>query len=587
MKIALRPLHREGGYVLLLTLCFLAIMLAILASASRLTYTQVGITYRNNLHNSAVAAAEAATEMVIARMNRDFLHQSVNPDLDVYRSLTPESLQSEWPLQFEFGDGDGAPGVTGVESLGPAVVTNLNSQFAGLYGLVTPYRVTSTARTRDGLHTVAATVVQDIQLASIPVFQFAIFYTLDLEINPGPKMVVTGKVHSNGDIYTAPVSGLEYKDTVTAVGRIHHDRHPDDPQYGAGKVEPDYGAQHMEKVSALTLPVGTDNDPDTVREILKTPPVSEDPNSLMARQRYFNKADLIVKTTDSGVELYTGAWNLFGKIPPNVTNGSGPGYSFLKTDVTFRDLRENKWTTTTQIDVAAFNEWLRDPDGGAGINSMASYLMGHGINSIYVDDQRDSPSRLTCVRVVNGESLPPDGLTVATDRPLYVKGHFNLNDGDTTPGQTDTSKTKPASLVGDAITILSSAYNDNYAGSDFKNNRVAVDTTVNAAFLGGIVKTQRKGNAKYYSGGAENFPRFLENWSGRTFTYNGSMVVMFESKYATNFWKEPSDRNYYRAPNRAWAFDLNFLDQSKLPPGTPQVRKLVRGQWALAAPPGQ
>ena len=68
-------------------------------------------------------------------------------------------------------------------------------------------------------------------------------------------------------------------------------------------------------------------------------------------------------------------------------------------------------------------------------------------------------------------------------------------------------------------------------------------------------------------------------------TYNGSMVVMFASRQATNFWIGPG--TYYNAPTRKWGFDKNFLDASKLPPGTPQVRKLQRGQWSVAAVNGK
>jgi hypothetical protein len=178
---------------------------------------------------------------------------------------------------------------------------------------------------------------------------------------------------------------------------------------------------------------------------------------------------------------------------------------------------------------------------------------------------------------VNGATLPPSGLTVATAEPLYVKGNFNLNNGDTTAGQTDTSMTKPASLVGDAITILSQNWND--SASPIAGGRAAVNTTVNAALISGIVETTKVGNNKYYSGGVENLPRFLENWSGTTLTYNGSMVVMFDSQRATSFWQSPGV--YYNPPVRKWAFDVNFLNQNKLPPGTPQVRKLVRGQWTI------
>jgi hypothetical protein len=561
----------------MITLLFLVIMLTMLASVTRLTYVQSSLTMRNNIYNSSVAAAEAGTEIAIAQMQRDFLHQSVNTDLNVYRKLTPAPFQGSWPLQYQFSDGKGIVGQTGIESLGPAVVTNLDSQFSGLYGLVMPFRVTSTAKPLGRMYEPPATVRQDFQLAAIPVFQFAIFYTLDLEISPGPQMIITGKVHSNGDIYTAPVSGLIYQDDVGAVGHIYNTRMENDPQWNSPKVKPDYKAEHLDQVGSLSLPVG-DNDPSSVRKILEPPDPGENANSEIGKQRYYNKADLIITTTGSGVQITTGAWNLFGSVSPNTTNGSVTGYSFVKTDASFFDLRENKWTTTTQIDVQALKAWLRDPKQGGPINSLAEGLEGHGVNCIYVNDTRLNPNRLTSVRVVNGADLPEDGLTVATPLPIYVKGDFNLNNGDTTPGLTETSKTKPASLVGDCITILSDNWDDGNAGKNLKS-RGAQDTTVNAALLGGIVKTTKVGKEKYYSGGAENFPRFLEDWDGRTLTYNGSMVVMFESKFGTKFWQSPG--NYYNAPNRKWAFDLNFLDQGKLPPGTPQVRKLIREKWVI------
>ena len=82
-----------------------------------------------------------------------------------------------------------------------------------------------------------------------------------------------------------------------------------------------------------------------------------------------------------------------------------------------------------------------------------------------------------------------------------------------------------------------------------------------------------------YSGGVENFLRYLETWSGDVSTYNGSIVVMFPSVYATNYWIAPG--TYYQPPTRNWGFDFNFLDLTKLPPLTPQVKKLVRYSWAV------
>jgi hypothetical protein len=61
-------------------------------------------------------------------------------------------------------------------------------------------------------------------------------------------------------------------------------------------------------------------------------------------------------------------------------------------------------------------------------------------------------------------------------------------------------------------------------------------------------------------------------------TYNGSIVVMFPSQYATSPW---SYGNYYTAAVRKWAFDLNFLSQKGLPPLTPEVYAIIRQSWAV------
>ena len=564
----------SSGYALVLVLTFLGISLVILSGALKWTSTSALVTQRRNQYSSSLAVAEAATETVIARMVRDFQYQGVNTNLSVYRVLTPGAFVTNgWAGNYEFTDAQGNANQTFVTSTGPSAMTNLNSQFAGLYGLVSPYRVVSNAREKNTPYDIVAAVKQDFQLALIPIFQFAIFYSIDLEICPGPVMTVTGKVHGNADLYVAPVNGLQFNDAVTAVGNIYTHRDPDDPQAAfATSVPPVYQAQHKAHVSALTLPIGTNNSPTEVRRILDVPPAGEDPRSPMGKQRYFNKTDLIVQVSDSGVAVRTGQWNTFVLVPYNSTNG----YSFVRTNISFFDTRENKWTLGTELDVAALRLWMSS--AGASFNAQAVSKMGHQLNSVYVDDGRSRAGKLTVVRVVNGQILPPSGLTVATKLPLYVKGHFNAPN--TTPGLTDTSATRPSSLVGDAITVLSPNWSDANSNKSL-NQRGAASGTVNAAFLSGIVQSTHVGAQKYYSGGVENFPRFLEDWDGKTLTYNGSMVVMFESQYGKTFWQQPG--NYYNPPVRKWAFDLNFLDPRKLPPGTPQVEKLVRGQWEVVA----
>ena len=175
--------------------------------------------------------------------------------------------------------------------------------------------------------------------------------------------------------------------------------------------------------------------------------------------------------------------------------------------------------------------------------------------------------------MVNGAQLPANGLTVATGRPLYVLGDFNAP----ILGSTNTATSRPASLVADAITILSDNWKDANSTS-LVDLRIAASTTVNAAFLTGVVET----TAGRYSGGMENFPRFLEAWGlGNVFTYNGSMVKMFPSLYATNAWGKA---NIYVPPKRNWAYDASFDDPTRLPPKTPSLLKVFRARWSTAVP---
>jgi hypothetical protein len=578
MRIRLQLSRKaEQGYGLLITLGFAALCLVLLGSVCKMASTESTLTARNVVYNNAVIAAESATESAISQMTRDFRYQRLSTNSSKYSGILPSTfVPNGWTADYQFFDSQGTVDQTDIVCQNWGVWTNLNSEFAGLYGLANTYEITSTAKRITGPYKLAAAVRQNVQFVAIPLFQFAIFYTLDLEINPGPHMIITGKTHSNGNLYIAPGNILQFADAVTAAGHIYLGRHPLDPTSpGNGKVI--YESTHSEQVSTLQLPVGTDNSPTNVAKILDVPPSDEDPESELGRQRYYNKSDLIVTVTDTAVTLQYNnneEGTAFELVGTNIATGTG--FSFVNTNTTFWDYRESKQTLVTEIDVAAFNTWLTT--GGSTVNVKAQSQMNHDINSIFVDDRRSATNLLTSVRLVNGRYLPPSGLTVATPLPIYVKGHFNAPDLATT----NTINTKPSSLVCDAVTILSENWDDTYGKKIQMGSRNASDITVNAAFLSGIVPSQEDFNGgRHYSGGVENFPRFLENWSGTTMTYNGSMVVMFESRKATGYWNAPG--NYYNPPKREWAFDTNFMDIEKLPPGTPQVRKLQRSQWNVVS----
>lgn len=569
-------LRHRAGYALVLVVGFTAVSLMTLAALMQWSSTNSKLIERNNQYSIAQAAAEAATEKVLSQMSADFQNDgevALWANLANYQQLVPTPGESGAWDGFEFTDAGGSQRRTHVHRIYSNTYTNLESQYPGLMCMASGYRVVANARdtSRYGIY---GAVGQEVQAATVPIFQFAMFYNLDMEISCGQPFNVTGRVHSNGQLYIQPDSTLTFQSAVTAVGNITWGRAPGDGRGGPGGSVNYRGAKDS-KVSALTLPIGTNNSSTAVQSILEVPPATEPLTSPMGRERLYNKADLVIVVTNNSIRVLSGPNAPTPLSPLSVTPTVVA--ATVKTNASFKDHREGKTVWPIDLDVAAITNFTRVIDATSSLRSSAA---GAGY-VVYIDDRRRLASGvLNAVRLTNGAVLPDTGITFATARPLYVQGHYNAPTS-TERGSTNTIRTEPSALMADAITVLSTAWTDANSTAGMPN-RKAADTTVNAAFLSGIIETK---TANSYSGGVENFPRFLEDWSPdgvkKTFTYNGSMVVMFNSRYATNRW---GMGNVYDAPGRNWSFDRNFTDVTKLPPATPQFRTLKRSKWQILAP---
>jgi hypothetical protein len=560
------PGGHERGYALMMVMFFGGIGLLALAGALGWVSTNGTLIYRNNQYYRTVAAAEAATEKVLSRITRDYKNtgeSTVYGNLGTYAALIPSTAENPIWGNYVFNNAQGSSGQTYIQRIASETYVPLESQYSGLSGFASSYRVISNARESGSLYNVTAAVQQDVQLASIPIFQFAIFYNTDMELNGAATLHVRGRVHGNANLFTGSNANQYFYEDVTTSGIISNGM-----RYGWGTNGTVYYYDSKDPGhSQLILPIGTNNTAAAVREVLQMPPNGEVIDSAMGRERYYNKADLVITVTDT--DVYIGA-----KTPYASSTNPIPWLAitnFVSTNKTFTDQRENKTILTTEIDVGKFITW-------AATNSTVIGTLGAGKppNTLYVRDVRtESSTKLTGVRLVNARTLPSRGLTVATPNPLYTKGHFN-QPTDSYLGTTNTTTTKPASLVSDAYTLLSASFSDSASSSSY-TSRVASDTTVVAALVTGNVLS-----GATYSGGVNNLPRLLEAWSGHTFTLNGSLVCLFDSAKATSPFQNPGV--YYSAPTRNINFDPNFLDPNKLPPGTPALRTLVRGKWLMPPP---
>jgi hypothetical protein len=559
---------RQAGNALLVTAVMSLLGLLTVAGALAWSMSSAKQTYRSNQYACAGAAAEGATEKVAAAMMWDYLHgneQTVVNNLGAYRSSVPTSSDSSYWSGWAFNDTQGNAGRNYVEMTGLSNYLILSGTYAGMNGYVSTFQVVSDATQTSAAQPVTAGVLQEIQLVRIPIFQFAMFSSGDLEISCGEPFVITGPVHSNGSMYVEPDDLMTFMSGVTAVGSILFARSPYDNR-GAPAGSVVYEVPPVAEVPSLTLPLGfTNATASTLRELILPPPAGEDPTSQTGQARLYNQADMIIIVSNNGFSATSGSFNSFGTTVP-----SNQLAEFVTTTNSFLDDRESKTVLPIDINVSNLVTW------SATNSTIRAALGGQDVSSVYVcDDRTLNGNSVGAVRLNHGQKLPSRGLSVATADPLYVLGNYNQTNA-ANLGTSNTQTTLPASLAADAVTALSPAWVDAMSTASL-SSRVASPQTVNAAIVAGSVATTN-GN---YGGGMENFIRFLEYWDTTVFTYNGSLINLFPSHYATNAW---GLSGVYQPPTRNWAFDVNFNNPAKLPPLTPSLRKVCRSQWAAMAP---
>ena len=382
--------------------------------------------------------------------------------------------------------------------------------------------------------------------------------------------------YSNTEV---PVGGAAWAGFSAATAAANME----DPTFAAGgesqQVSKVDRYEPLGKSPALVLnTTDTNTNNDSMREIIEPPNLSYTDPPEISKRRAYNKAGIVFEINGTTVNITT----------KNGTTLSSTTINNLKTaftgKVTHYDQREGKNVDVAKINVSKITTELNAVS--SGFNGL---LYIQDITTVNTSD----PEPKT-IRLENGGVLPNKGLTVASQNPVYIKGDYNT--GTTTtptnvpanstgnPNNTDSPVVsgytrKPAAVLADAVMFLSNSWNDAYASSSL-SSRPASNTTYNLGIMTGVIPSgwdpDGSGSAAAYgySGGANNFPRFLEAWSGKACTYYGSMVQLFQSKTFTGKW---DTGNIYSAPNRRWNFDTMF--STTPPPGSLDGVAIIRGGY--------
>jgi PilX N-terminal len=185
------------------------------------------------------------------------------------------------------------------------------------------------------------------------------------------------------------------------------------------------------------------------------------------------------------------------------------------------------------------------------------------------------------------------GFTVASEEPAYILGNYNASDA---AGFGDPHAS--SAVIADTVTLLSKNWNNEQSmfnprsaagaatcpataslasAAGNGSGRQACTTSYRVAIASGksvpFAHPNGTGNDFGTDGGVHNFLRYLEEWGGQTSNYQGSLVSLYFAQYGVGAFK--CCNMVYNPPGRNYAFDTDFSDPSKMPPGTPRFIDVV------------
>jgi len=541
-----RITNNERGMALITMLLLLSALSLLAAGAVVVSNINLRIASNYYQNSRAFYAAEAGVEKALSDI------QSI---LDGQGTITDEDLATILPPDLDNFSYDEFTILRSGESFDQTITSG---PYLGMVGLYQPIEITSRVVGPGSSRYAIAITVQGIQ---IPIFQFGVFYNDSLEIHNGPRMDFIGRVHTNSDLFLGTNQSTWFYRPITIAGDLYRYRiynhqifsgdlyilHPvidpdsnwvvldydrDDPGYTdewwVNNTNADFGGRLMTRahnITPLGMPIPREIQPI---QIIKRRDAAD--GSALKLEKLDWKADLrIYSNADfSDIDIMNNT-----DMPVALTDPAAVSTSYDA----FYDDREKKWVDLMVIDVSL----LTAGDIGNGI--------------VYISIEEES-LRHKGIKLINCTSLPGP-ISFCSDNAVYLEGDYN------------TVNWQPSAVMADAVYLLSNSWLDSQNQKTPTTLQSASSTTYYVAILSGDTP-----NATVYNGGLENFPRFLEAWSGKTCTIFGSFINLFLSDNADGQWSYGGA--IYSAPVRDWYFDVRFLNFNQLPPGTPSVGSVLR-----------
>ena len=522
---------------------------------------------RQQLEQDVFYLAEGGLEDATSQFAQAVANFTITANVSRYPTAASQMLTTTFS--------SGAAASSDVTEVQPPAVFTVNDA-DGTTTFLKRYRVRTTVQHPTN-PVITLTLNQIVERRIVYTFQHAVFYDGDLEWQPGANMTLSGRIHSNSDIYLGTGAQLTIdSEHLYSAGQLFH-RRKDSSPLGAGNVlikklgTAQYPILNFDSTSPTWAADSQTTWAGTVKTSVHgvTQRAAPQVGSTAPGGFYDTKAD--VRIVNNNVLDNNG--NVLS-VPPGTIGQT----------TTFFNNREGKFVRMTEIDLKKLAGWYdcTRPGGGApdGIPDAPGTVCPGGVvyvnrlpsNGLLYATRNDAlATEQPGIRLVSGSEIyKAEGLTLVSNDPMYIKGNFN------------TTTKKPVSVIADAVNLLSNNW-DNDADSTVNNvnsgsPRTATNTTYNAAFIAGITTTVAGGQ---YSGGLENYPRLHERWSNVTLTIRGSFVSLWPSQIAIGAWNngQQGSNSQYTAPIRSWSYETDFTDGVGLPPFTPLTVQVTKGAW--------
>jgi len=361
-----RRKHQTRGFTLIATLMVLFLLSGIAIGMLMMVNTEGKVGTQDIQNNTTFHAAEGAIEKMTSDLAASFqnIQAPTVSQIEGLSALVPTGTYYSAGISFPVYS------LTPATDAGGNLLTSFgqiaSGPYGGLYAQLLPVTLQATAQGPLGDE---VSMSRTVQVALIPVFQFGVFSDSDLSFFAGVNLDFAGRVHTNGDLYLSSGDGtaVTFHDKVTAWGNVVRTQladgvlittapthqgnvailtqsqgcdgakpncrnmataeasvtgGPTSPQnpawhnisigtYNGWVIDGNYGNPGGTGASQLQLPfvagTGNANNQPQPYEIIRRPPVGEDPTTPLGAARLYNEAAIRIMLSDRPEDLPGGA----------------------------------------------------------------------------------------------------------------------------------------------------------------------------------------------------------------------------------------------------------------------------------------